>query len=135
VDDHKSFAGPSWPITTGRALPGPSRGIYRDSRLETDHLVRVEIDDGLVVNRDLTGLRRAPKLSDKLGTVDRLLAHGGGEQDVTTLALALGLVQGGVGVLDEFGPALARPLQDHGPDARLLLDLGPSEGERLREHA
>jgi hypothetical protein len=54
---------------------------------------------------------------------------------VAALALALGLVQGGVGVLDEFGPALARPLQDHGPDARVLLHLGPSEGERLGEHA
>jgi len=52
---------------------------------------------------------------------------------VAALALALGLVQGGVGVPDEFGPVRAGPLQDHNPDARVLLDLGPREGERLRD--
>jgi hypothetical protein len=54
---------------------------------------------------------------------------------VAALALALGLVQGGVGVPDEFGPGLARPLQYNGPDARVLFDVRPGEGERLREHA
>ena len=73
-----------------------------------------------------------PKPTEKLGAVGRLVVHGGGEDDTVALALALGLIKGGVGVLDELGPALARPLKDHGPDTRVLLDLGPSEGERLR---
>ena len=104
-------------------------------RLEADHLVRGEIDDGLVVHRDLTGLKRVPKLVDERETADCLLVHGGREQDVAALTLALGLVQGGVGVLDELGPVLARTINDLDPDARVLFEVRPSEEERLGEHA
>jgi len=49
--------------------------------------------------------------------------------------LALGLVHGDVGVLEELGAVLARPFPDHDSDARVLFDLGPSEGERRGDHA
>ena len=104
-------------------------------RLEADHLARGEIDDGLVLHRDLTRRKRVPKVSEKLGPVDRLVVHGGGEDDVVARALALGLIQGGVSIPDEVGPGFARPLQHHGTDARVLFDLGPSEREGLRDHA
>ena len=79
-------------------------------RLEADHLARGEIDDGLVMHRDLTGLKRVPKLLDESETADRLLVHLGREEHVAAFSLALGFVKGGVGVLDELGAVLARPI-------------------------
>ena len=71
-------------------------------RLEADQLALGEIDDGLVMHRELTGPKGLLEVLEKLEAADRLLAHGRSEQDVAALPLALSLVQGGIGVLDEL---------------------------------
>jgi hypothetical protein len=54
------------------------------------------------MHRELTGPKGLLEVLEKLEAADRLLAHGRSEQDVAALPLALSLVQGGIGVLDEL---------------------------------
>ena len=58
---------------------------------------------------------------DELEAAGHLFAHGGGEHDVLSLALSLGLVEGHVGVLDELIAFGIRAAPHHNADAGVLL--------------
>jgi hypothetical protein len=86
------------------------------------------------MHRDLVGLKRVPELLDECEATDCLLMHGGGEEHVAVFTLAFCLIKGRVGVLDQLGAVLARPVPDHYSDARVLHEVLTGKQERLAEH-
>jgi len=99
-------------------------------RLEALYLGRRQIEDRLVVHRDLARREGVAQFLGERETADRLLVHARGEDDVVALALALGLVQGDVGLLDELVVVGPRGVPDDDPDARVLLDVAAADQER-----
>jgi hypothetical protein len=71
------------------------------------------------VHRELARVKSVTKLLDEREAADRFLAHSGGVEEMATLAQALGLIKGDIGLLEEFGAVVGDPVEDRDPDTRV----------------
>ncbi len=103
----------------GRMTPAEQRLVPRD-------LVRLEVDHGLVVERELTGLDRLAELDHPPRTLDGRDIQIGVEERVADVLLALGPVHRGIRLLQHH----RRLAADGDPDARCDRELAALELDR-----
>ena len=109
--------------TTGGVLPA-------HERLQAHHLARGEGDGGLVVEDELALLDGPAHITLELEAGHGRGVHGGVEEAVAALPLALGSVHGGVGVAQQLVGGLAIALGEADPQAGVNEDLLAREEER-----
>lgn len=126
--DGKSAKGGDEPASLGdgdellRRHPPTLRVLPAHEGLESDYRPVAEIDDRLVVKREIARVEPTVELVPELDARRGRDGEVGEEHDVTPLAEALGLVEGDVDSLEElFGAVLVRAERD--AEAGLLHEL------------
>ena len=101
-----------------RRYPSSSRVIPAHERLESDDPPALKVKNGLIVHRQVSGLKRLAKLLNQRELIDGLLMHARREECEAPLAQSLGLVERNVRVLEELGAVGEGVVGHHDADAR-----------------
>ena len=109
-----------------------SRGMMPShQRFKPEDFGGVEINDGLVVHRELFVRESGPQVTSERMTTRHLLLHTGREHDVLATTLVLCLVQRDVGVLDEHRTVHVGFVPHRDADAGELIEQRSSDDEGL----